>query len=203
MKRLIIEIVIVLGVIIAIIALSARIKYLNQELGLATTNIKAYASENSKLKNKNLVFELTLEQMEYYNDSLLHQMKKVANDNGIKDKQIRSLQYQLEHFQKTDTLIVRDTIFKEPTFYLDTCIQDKWSKTQLTLKYPGNIGIKNSFYNNKYIIVDSHKEPIKERKWFLPRWFTRKHIVAEITVVDENPYVSTPRQRFVEIIKND
>lgn len=125
MKRLIIEIVIVIGVIIAIIALSARIKYLNQELGLATTNIKAYASENSKLKNKNLVFELTLEQMEYYNDSLLHQMKKVANDNGIKDKQIRSLQYQLEHFQKTDTLIIRDTIFKEPTFYLDTCIQDK------------------------------------------------------------------------------
>ena len=116
MKRLIIEVVIVLGVIIVIIALSARIKYLNQELGLATTNIKAYASENSKLKNKNLVFELTLEQMEYYNDSLLHQMKKVANDNGIKDKQIRSLQYQLEHFQKTDTLIVEILYLKNLHF---------------------------------------------------------------------------------------
>lgn len=201
MKRLIIEIIVVLGVIIAIIALSARIKYLNQELGLATTNIKAYASENSKLKNRNLVFELTLEQMEYYNDSLLQQMKKVARDNGIKDKQIRSLQYQLEHYNKVDTIIVRDTIFKDPKFHLDTCIMDKWNKTCLSLSYPGNIGIRNTYYNNKYIIVDSHKEPIKERKWFLPRWFTRKHIVAEITVVDENPYVSTPRQRFVEIIK--
>ena len=203
MKRIIIEIIIVIGVIVAIVALSARINYLNQELDLATNNVKAYASENSKLKNRNLVFELTLEQMEYYNDSLLHQMKKVANDNGIKDKQIRSLQYQLEHFYKRDTLIIRDTIFKDPTFHLDTCIQDKWSKTQLSLKYPGNIGIKNTYYNNKYIIVDSHKEPIKERKWFLPRWFTRKHIVAEITVVDENPYVSTPKQRFVQIINND
>ena len=203
MKRIIIEIIIVIGVIVAIVALSARINYLNQELDLATNNVKAYASENSKLKNRNLVFELTLEQMEYYNDSLLHQMKKVANDNGIKDKQIRSLQYQLEHFYKRDTLIIRDTIFKDPTFHLDTCIQDKWSKTQLSLKYPGNIGIKNTYYNNKYIIVDSHKEPIKERKWFLPRWFTRKHIVAEITVVDENPYVSTPKQRFVQIIDKD
>lgn len=203
MKRIIIEIIIVIGVIVTIVALSARINYLNQELDLATNNVKAYASENSKLKNRNLVFELTLEQMEYYNDSLLHQMKKVANDNGIKDKQIRSLQYQLEHFYKRDTLIIRDTIFKDPTFHLDTCIQDKWSKTQLALKYPGNIGIKNTYYNNKYIIVDSHKEPIKERKWFLPRWFTRKHIVAEITVVDENPYVSTPKQRFVQIIDND
>ena len=203
MKRIIIEIIIVIGVIVTIVALSARINYLNQELDLATNNVKAYASENSKLKNRNLVFELTLEQMEYYNDSLLHQMKKVANDNGIKDKQIRSLQYQLEHFYKRDTLIIRDTIFKDPTFHLDTCIQDKWSKTQLSLKYPGNIGIKNTYYNNKYIIVDSHKEPIKERKWFLPRWFTRKHIVAEITVVDENPYVSTPKQRFVQIINND
>ena len=203
MKRLIIEIIVVIGVIVTVVALSARINYLNQELGLATTNIKAYVSENSKLKNRNLVFELTLEQMEYYNDSLLQQMKKVANDNGIKDKRIRSLQYQLEHFYKRDTLIIRDTIFKDPTFHLDTCIQDKWSKTQLSLKYPGNIGIKNTYYNNKYIIVDSHKEPIKERKWFLPRWFTRKHIVAEITVVDENPYVSTPKQRFVQIINND
>lgn len=125
MKRIIIEIIIVIGVIVAIVALSARINYLNQELDLATNNVKAYASENSKLKNRNLVFELTLEQMEYYNDSLLHQMKKVANDNGIKDKQIRSLQYQLEHFYKRDTLIIRDTIFKDPTFHLDTCIMDK------------------------------------------------------------------------------
>lgn len=125
MKRIIIEIIIVIGVIVAIVALSARINYLNQELNLATNNVKAYASENSKLKNRNLVFELTLEQMEYYNDSLLHQMKKVANDNGIKDKQIRSLQYQLEHFYKRDTLIIRDTIFKDPTFHLDTCIMDK------------------------------------------------------------------------------
>lgn len=125
MKRLIIEIIVVLGVIIAMIALGARIKYLNQELGLATTNIKAYASENSKLQNKNLVFELTLEQMEYYNDSLLQQMKKVARDNGIKDKQIRSLQYQLEYYNKVDTIIVRDTIFKDPKFHLDTCIMDK------------------------------------------------------------------------------
>lgn len=125
MKRIIIEIIIVIGVIVAIVALSARINYLNQELDLATNNVKAYASENSKLKNRNLVFELTLEQMEYYNDSLLHQMKKVANDNGIKDKQIRSLQYQLEHFYKRDTLIIRDTIFKDPAFHLDTCIQDK------------------------------------------------------------------------------
>lgn len=125
MKRIIIEIIIVIGVIVAIVALSARINYLNQELDLATNNVKAYASENSKLKNRNLVFELTLEQMEYYNDSLLHQMKKVANDNGIKDKQIRSLQYQLEHFYKRDTLIIRDTIFKDPTFHLDTCMMDK------------------------------------------------------------------------------
>ena len=125
MKRIIIEIIIVIGVIVAIVALSARINYLNQELDLATNNVKAYASENAKLKNRNLVFELTLEQMEYYNDSLLHQMKKVANDNGIKDKQIRSLQYQLENFYKKDTLIIRDTIFKDPTFHLDTCIMDK------------------------------------------------------------------------------
>ena len=201
MKRLIIEIVIVLGVILTIVFMGQRIHDLNIQLDEAITNVKAYANENSILKDKNLVFKMTLSQMEYYNDSLLQRMKQVANENGIKDKQITALQYQLEKFHKTDTIIIRDTIFRDPTFKLDTCISDKWNKTCLSLQYPGNIGIKNTYYNNKYIIIDTHKEPIKERKWFLPRWFTRKQVIAEITVVDENPYVSTPKQRFVEVIK--
>ena len=34
----------------------------------------------------------------------------------------------------------------------------------------------------------------------LPRWFTKKQTVVEVLVVDENPYVKTKQQRFVEII---
>lgn len=181
--------------------MSVKISNLNEQLSTAIKIEKAYEAENSIIKNKNIVFEMSLARMQASNDSLMLQMRKVAKENGIKDKRIKSLQYQLEHYSKRDTIIVRDTIFKESTFKLDTCIKDKWNKTCLSLSYPSNIGIKNEYYNQKYIIVDTHKEPIKERKWFLPRWFTKKQIVAEITVIDENPYVNTKQQRFVEIIK--
>ena len=52
-------------------------------------------------------------------------MKVVANENGIKDKKIKALQYQLEHFSKKDTIFIRDTIFKDPGFILDTCLVDE------------------------------------------------------------------------------
>ena len=118
----------------------------------------------------------------------------------IKDKKIKSLQYQLEHYSKRDTLILRDTVFKDPNFVLDTCIIDRWNKSCLHLQYPGTIALSNEYENEKFITLSSHREPIKPRKWFLPRWFTKKQTVVEVLVVDENPYVKTKQQRFVEII---
>lgn len=164
-------------------------------------NNKAFALENSNLNQKNQMFQLTIDQLNYFGDSLMQKMKKVANENGIKDKNIKSLQYQLETFNKTDTIVIRDTIFKNTDFVLDTCIFDTWSKNKIHLEYPGTIELSHQYYNDKYIILDSHKEPIKPRKWFLPKLFTKKHTVVEITVIDENPYVTTEKQRFIEIIK--
>ena len=175
---------------------------LREQLDIAVNNEKAYASQNSELTNKNLAFKLTIEQLTYYNDSLMIAMKKIANDNGIKDRNIKSLQYQLEHYNKVDTLVIPgDTIFREPSFKLDTCLVDQWSKTCLSFKYPSNISVSHSYKNDKYIILNAKKEPIKPRKWFLPRWFTRKHIITEVTVVDNNPYIETKQQTFIEIIK--
>lgn len=181
------------------LAIKQNIK-LNNQLEIAINNEKAYALQNSELSEKNLAFKLTIDQLTFYNDSLMMTIKKVANDNGIKDKNIKSLQYQLEHYNKVDTLILRDTIFRDSNFVLDTCVVDQWSKTCLHFKYPSNISVEHSYKNDKYIIVNHKKEPIKPRKWFLPRLFTKKHTVAEITVIDKNPYIETKQQTFIEII---
>lgn len=201
MKQIIVKIILIILTILLIIGLFHRINVLNNQLSNSINNEKAYAAENSTLRDKNLVYKMSIEQMEYFQDSLMIEMKKVANDNGIKDKHIRNLQYQLEHYSKKDTIVLRDTIFKDPTFYLDTCIIDNWNKTCLSLSYPGNIGISNSYKNEKYIVVNSKKEPIKPGKCKFVNFFRRKHTILEIDVIDKNPYVETERQRFVEIIK--
>lgn len=200
MKQIIVKIILIVLTILLIIGLFHRINILNNQLSVSVSNEKAYAVENSDLNKKNRVFQFTIDQLQYSNDSLNRKIISVVRESDIKDRNIRSLQYQLEHFSKTDTIVLRDTIFRDPTFHLDTCLIDEWNKTCLSLSYPGNIGISNSYRNEKFIIVNSKRENIKPYKCFLGKWFGKKHTVLEIDVVDKNPYVETERQRFIEII---
>lgn len=37
------------------------------------------------------------------------------------------------------------------------------------MEYPGTIILDNEYKNDKFVTLSSHKEPVKPRKWFLPR----------------------------------
>lgn len=195
-----IYLVIVIGVIMTIAIMHKQIQSLTDQLSVSVSNEKAYAAENSDLNLKNRVFQFTIDQLQYSNDSLNRKIISVVRENDIKERNIRSLQYQLEHFSKTDTIVLRDTIFRDPTFRLDTCIMDEWNTSCISLAYPGQIGISNSYVNEKYIIVNSKREPIRPHKCGFVNFFRKKHTVLEIDVIDKNPYVETERQRFIEVI---
>ena len=200
MKQIIVKIILIVLTILLIIGLFHRINILNNQLSISISNEKAYAAENSDLNLKNRVFQFTIDQLQYSNDSLNRKIMSVVRENDIKDRNIRSLQYQLEHFSKTDTIVLRDTIFRDPEFRLDTCIMDEWNTSCISLAYPGQIGISNSYVNEKYIIVNSKRESIRPHKCGFVNFFRKKHTVLEIDVIDKNPYVETERQRFIEII---
>lgn len=196
-----IYLVVAIGVIMTIAIMHKQIQSLTDQLSISISNEKAYAAENSDLNLKNRVFQFTIEQLQYSNDSLNRKILSVVRENDIKNRNIKSLQYQLERFSKTDTIVLRDTIFRDPAFRLDTCIMDEWNTSCISLAYPGQIGISNSYVNEKYIIVNSKREPIRPHKCGFVNFFRKKHTVLEIEVVDKNPYVKTERQRFIEIIK--
>lgn len=202
MKRLIIEICIVLAAISAIMFYQKQINNLKTSLDYAENNVKAYASLNDSITQNNRVFSLKIEDLTRLNDSLFLEMKNVSNRLKIRENQIKQMQYLMDSYNRVDTVFVKgDTIFKEPEFKLDTTFGDQWGKTRLQLEYPNIITVGHSYANKKHIIFASYKEPVKERKWFLPRWFTRKRTYVEATVVDENPYVETKETRFINIIK--
>ena len=192
-------VILVLGV--TLVLMGQRIKDLNISLSHSINNEKAYAIENSILKEDNIAFKFELSQLNHLNDSLIVKMKEVIADRNIKMKQIQTMQYLLEKVEKTDTVFVSDTIFINKSFVLDTCLIDQWRETCLHLEYPNKIAVNSIFNNEKYITTFVKKEPIKERKWFLARWFTRKQKIIVIDVYDKNPYVTTEKQRYVEIIK--
>ena len=167
MKKLIIKFIIYISVVLLIVFLIHRNIALQNEVSRVSINMKAIIAENNGLSDRNLAFQLTIEDLT----------------------------------TKTDNLKIRDTIFRNPTFKLDTCLLDKWSETRLSLSYPGNIKINSIFNNEKYVIVHSKREPIRPHKCKFVNFFRKKHTVLEIEVVDKNPYVKTERQRFIEIIK--
>ena len=174
---------------------------LKEEMLVSMSNQKAFIAENSSLKEENRVFKFTVEQLNYYNDSILQKMNDVRKELKIKDKNIKQLQYLLSVSTKKDTVLFTDTVFKDKSLALDTVIGDKWYNIRLGLKYPNLIYTEPTFTSEKYIIVNKKKETVNPpKKFFLFRWFQRKHWVMEVHIKEKNPYTKEIDNKFVEII---
>ena len=198
-----------IGVIVltSLLAVSTHILYnrnqdLKEEISVSMSNQKAFIAENSSLKEGNRVLKFTVEQLNYYNDSILQKMNDARKELKIKDKNLKQMQYLLSEATKKDTIVFRDTLFREPTLDIDTIIGDKWYSIRLGLKYPNLITTNPTFISEKYIIVNKKKETINPpKKFFLFRWFQRKHWVMEVNIKEKSPYIREVNNRFIEIIE--
>ena len=197
-----------IGVIVltSLLAVSTYILYnrnqdLKDEISVSMSNQKAFIAENSSLKEENRVFKFTVEQLNYYNDSILQKMNNITKELKIKDKNLKQLQYLLSVSTKKDTVLFTDTIFRDKSLALDTIIGDKWYNIRLGLKYPNFIYTEPTFTSEKYIIVNKKKETVNpSKKFFLFRWFQKKHWVMEVHIKEKNPYIKEIDNKFVEII---
>ena len=198
-----------IGIVILVSLLSISVytlytynQKLKEETATLISNQKAFIAENSSLKNENRVFKFTIEQLNYYNDSILQKMNDVRKELKIKDSNLKQMQYLSSVSTKKDTILFTDTIFKDKGLALDTIIGDKWYNIRLGLKYPNLIYTKPTFTSEKYIIVNKKKETINPpKKFFLFRWFQRKHWVMEVHIKEKNPYIKEINNKFVEIIE--
>lgn len=175
---------------------------LKEELSVSISNEKAFIMENSSLKDENMIFKFTIEQLNYYNDSIIEKMNEVRKELKIKSGNLKQMQYLLSEATKKDTIVFRDTLFRVPTLNIDTLVGDKWYQMRLGLKYPSAITTTPTFISEKYIMVDYKKETINPpKKCWLLRLFQKKHRVVEVNVVEKNPYIENKQQRFIEIVE--
>ena len=166
------------------------------------SNQKAFVTENSELKEENKVFKFTIEQLNYYKDSILEDINKVRKELLKNDDTLKSMSYIKSVSTKDDTVLFTDTLFKDKELALDTLIGDKWYNLRLGLKYPNLLYIEPSFTSEKYIITSKKRETINPpKKFFLFRWFQRKHWVMEVHIKEKNPYIKEVNNKFVEIIE--
>ena len=194
-------------ILVSLLAISTYTLYTNnkklkEEISISMSNQKAFIAENSSLKEENRIFKFTVEQLNHYNDSILQKMNEVRKELKIKDKDLKQMQYLLSEAQKKDTIVFRDTLFREPTLKIDTLLGDRWYQMKLELRYPSTIITEPKFVSEKYVIVSYKKETINPpKKCAIARWFQKKHKIVEVEVVEKNPYIENKQQRFIEIVE--
>lgn len=168
----------------------------------STENVKSYSELFSNSENKNKGFKLTIDQLQYFNDSILRELNETREALKIKDSKLKSLQYLSSTFIKYDTLIIKDTLFKDPQIQVDTVLSDEWYSIRIGLKYPSTVTVNPMFRSVKHIVVSSRRETVNPpKKFFLFRWFQKKHTILNIDVIEKNPYMKEQNSRYIEIIK--
>lgn len=168
---------------------------------ISEENIKTYDEQLSDSKIKNRAYKLTIEQLNYFNDSILEKLNEARKELKIKDDKLKSLQYVSTVFTKTDTIILNDTIFKDPQVNVDTVISDEWYTVNLGLRYPSEIRINPIFKSEKFIVVSSRKETINPpKKCWLFRLFQKKQTVLQVDVIERNPYIKDASNKYIEIV---
>ena len=182
-------------------ASSKKIRALESKLEISTTNESILLNQFDSLNSYNKELQLNIEQLKYSNNITLDKLNKVRKELNIKDKELQKLQYQLSISNKTDTVVYRDTIFKEG-IKLDTLIKDDWYSLNLDLEYPSTIIVNPKFKSEKYVVTSLKKE-IKgtPKKCWLGRIFQKKHNVVRVEVVEKSPYIETKEQVFINIIE--
>ena len=179
-----------------------KVKSLSIELSISKSNEKAFIEENNELKDRNLAFKFTIDQINYLNDSLITKMNEVRKELKIKDKDLKQMQYLLSTAQKTDTIVFRDTLFRDRNLQIDTLLGDSWYNIKLGLSYPNLITTTPTFKSEKYIVTSTRKETIKPpKKCAIARWFQKKHKVVEVIIHEKNPYITNKEERFIEIVE--
>lgn len=169
---------------------------------IAVENTKAYQQQLTNTQKEIIAFKFTIEQLQYFNDSITNKLLQKQKELDIKDDNIKQMQYIMSEFNTSDTIILSDTIFLQPDFYLDTVLGDKWMNTTLEMKYPNFISIKPTVKSEKSVIVYSEKETVNPpKKFFLCRWFQKKHTVLKIVVEEENPYIINQMNVFYDVIE--
>lgn len=203
MKKKIIIISLIAALVLACVSSILYSRSLYNKLEIATSNEKAFAAQLDKTKGENYVFQLRIDQLELFNDSISGKLKKVQKENNIKDSKIKEFQYIATEYGKKDTVVLTDTIFKEQDFELDTVVGDHWMNTKLNLKYPNFICVEPNVKSEKEVVIYTKKETVDPpKKFFLCRWFQKRHTVIKVIVNEENPYIENEESIFIQNVKN-
>ena len=177
-------------------------KKLRGEIDIYNQNIETLLHTRDTLEISKRALLINTDLLNYSNDSLIRELNKIRKDIKIKEKEIESLHKINLIGNKKDSLIVKDTIFRDKLINIDTTLRDKWGAVNIKLEYPSTIKVDMTMMSDLSIFTYNRKEPIKKpKKTKLGRFFQKKRKVLEVEVVENNPNIVIKQNKFIKIIK--
>lgn len=155
---------------------------------------------NVEADNYELMF--TLEEYQYYNDSLIIRLRTTQEELDIKNDELQYLQSINTEFVKYDTirLTSTDTLFVKD-LHIDTTFGDRYINHRLCLDYPNEVSLHTKVKSEKDVIITQERETINPpKRCWIGRLLQKKHTVVKVYCKEQNPYMVDQEELFIKII---
>ena len=170
---------------------------------MAQNNIEAYQGSLQGSQQANNVLQLTVDQLQTYNDELVQKLESVREQLNVKPKHLHTAATQTQVVNvnqsnqiKDSAIAVKDSIYKDILK-----LNDLTTITYSITKDSINIGldIRNTQY--LYVFKDRH---YKNNKSFIKRIFTwdfKKIDTFKYQIINTNDLILTDSVKVIEILK--
>ena len=193
---LLIGIIISLGLLVGY--QTKRLKLKDIELASAINNKEFYESLTSKTSDKNRVLQLTVDQLQTTNDSVLQEVNKLKKELKIKDKELNDVVVVETQIRDTDSVyIASKTIDFLPTeIKFNELTKVIISRTDSVLK--GSIDVRNK---QTLFVITTKQYRNKYKNWFkrFVHFDWKKDKVNTYQIANSNDLVKVTDTRVVEI----
>ena len=175
-----------------------RLKLKDAELANAINNKEFYESLTSKTKDQNRVLQLTVDQLQTTNDSVLQEVNKLKKELKIKDKELNDVVVVETQIRDTDSVyIASKTIDFLPTeIKFNELTKVIISRTDSVLK--GSIDVRNK---QTLFVITTKQYRNKYKNWFkrFVHFDWKKDKVNTYQIANSNDLVKVTDTRVVEI----
>lgn len=176
-------------------------KKLSQELEMAQNNVEAYQGALDGSQQAFNVLKLDMEELQYQNDKLIHEIDSVRKENKIKSNSLQMAATQTQIIDVNDSKGVKGdiiTILKD-TVYTDTLQYNPLTKVYYSIG-TDSVWVRLDIKNTQYLYI-YHSKEYKNKKNFFKRLFTldfKKITRYKYKIVNTNDLIKEESIRIIE-----
>lgn len=160
-------------------------------------DVEVYKDRYGQEHAKSIMFNQTLNEFKNSTDSINRRMHNLLKQQ---DKKLKNLETALYHVTEVDTTLTK--IINIPTMPDTTLDLSNEHITNIIKLSPTLVSSKVSLEDELIGSFDYKRETVKPpHKFFLFRWFQKRHTIVEADIMHTNPIIKNKSQRFIKIIE--